>query len=164
MNWRQFDRSDLNIVTLGRLAAVGMLVAGIILAMLDASAQGHLVGSHGELRYFLAEATGYAWKAGLLFAAAELAGRFGWGREEKFDWHGVRVLYALGLAVLVTSSVLSVWNVRGLHASNSAIVRLEIHSLIGAFWSGGVLLLAAALLDNVDWNDREADVPDEALA
>lgn len=164
MNWRQFDRSDLNIFTLGRLAGLAIFVAGVILAMLDASATGRLAGSHGELRYFLTEAIGYAWKGGLLFAVAELASRFGWGGREKFDWQGVRVLRWLGMVVLVVGVGLAVWNARETqHISDSAVFRLFARNVIGALWDGAVLLVAAALLDNVARNKSEKYAPDQAL-
>lgn len=159
-------RIDWNIVTLGRLAGLGIIVAGIILAALDASALSDaFVGSHAKVRYFLHDATGFAWKGGLVFAAAEIADRFGWGGRRWIDWQGTRLLHLLGLAVIVVGIGATVWDMNVLPGGNlSTLTRIYLRSIIGALWSGGVLLLAAAIADRIGWPDSNNELAAEAPA
>jgi hypothetical protein len=160
MNWRDIEW---DIPTLGRLAGIAIIVAGIVLAMLDASAfdlrSTSGVGGWFRFRYFMLEATGFVWQGGLVFAAAEIADRLGLGGRGTFDWQGVRVLALLGVAVFVITTVLSTWNVvvdvSELSASETA--RVLMSSVIRAAWRGGILIVAAALADRIGWPEESGE-------
>jgi len=161
MNWRDIEW---NIVTLGRLAAIGIVVAGVVLAALDASAF-NLGPAHGDrwfrFRYFLGGAIGYAWLGGLIFAVAEIASRLGWPEREAFGWRGRQVLIYVGLLVTIAGIALNAWSVyQERHfASVSDLTRVHMHSVITSFWEGSVLLLAAAIADRISWTDATEEEP-----
>jgi hypothetical protein len=83
-------RIDWNVVTLLRIIGVAIIVVGVVLAALDASAIDNALTNgtlgfrsarlhHAPMRTFLREAIDYVWKGGLVLVAAEIADRLGWG-------------------------------------------------------------------------------------
>ena len=153
MNWREIDW---NIATLGRLFGITIIIAGIVLSALDASAFNFGApsgaGSYFRFRFFLGYSIGFVWKGGLVFAGAEIADRFGWGGRGAINWHGTRVLRLLGLAVTAVGIGVSVWNVTA--ASDigaSLVIRVIMHGVVGSLWQGGMLVLAAELADRIGW-------------
>jgi hypothetical protein len=153
VNWREIDW---NIATLGRLFGITIIIAGIVLSALDASAftlsPSSGADSYFRFRFFLAYSIGFAWKGGLVFAGAELADRFGWGGRTRLDWHGPRLLRLLGLAVTAVGIGVSVWNVAALSdIGASLVIRVITHGVIGSLWQGGMLVLAAELADRIGW-------------
>jgi hypothetical protein len=86
---RMSGRIDWNIVTLGRVLGVVIIVLGIFLAALDATALRNSnfssLGSHYRLRFFLHGVIDYLWRGGLVIVAAEIAARLGWGQDDEHE-------------------------------------------------------------------------------
>ena len=165
MNWREIDW---DIATGGRLAGVAIVIAGIVLAALDASAfdlsRARGVDSYFRFRYFLHYSLQFAWKGGLVFAGAGLVDRFGWGGRKWIDWHDTQLLRWLGLAIAVIGISVTVWDLAELNGvDTSTTIRLLSQAVIAAAWQGGMLVLAAEVADRVGWRGRE-DAPEEVAA
>jgi uncharacterized membrane protein len=170
MNWK----IEWNVVTLGRVLGVLIIIVGIVLAALDASATGGGLsyGSHDKLRDFFHEAIQFVWYGGLVIALAEVADRMGWGSSAAhgIDWNVTTLLKALGVAIIVVGTIVTAWDVQALQGPPSSIAfssspglvpglsfsessRYFVRLAIEYGFDGGLVVLLAGAADRMGWGD-----------
>jgi multisubunit Na+/H+ antiporter MnhG subunit len=164
MNWK----IDWNIVTLGRVIGVAIIIVGVVLAALDASASpDYSLGAHYKLRQFLNEAITFVWEGGLVIVAAEIADRFGWGSAvaNGIDWNVTGLIKVLGVAIIVVGTIVAFWDVNALNGAHrikfSQSNRIFLREAIEVFFEGSLVIVLACIADRIGWGRGDEESPEE---
>jgi uncharacterized membrane protein len=166
MNWK----IDWNIVTLGRVLGLAIVIVGVVLAALDASASTNVAaqGSHYKLREFFHDAIHFVWYGGLVIALAEVADRMGWGSSvaDGIDWNISGLIKVLGVAIIVVGAIVALWDVRALHGAHrlsfSQSSRYFLRLAIEYAFEGGLVIVLAGVADRIGWGRADEAPTQEA--
>jgi hypothetical protein len=163
--------AGIDFVTAGRLLGAVIIIAGIVLAMFNASATENYanVGSHPKLRAFVEESLVYVWSGGIILIVTELLARLnGDGRDIPINWNIAELVRILGFAVIVLGTLAALGDIkaaRDLANGQSfplssrvgggsdwelfrSFLAVELRTCL---WQGSLLILLSSLADRVGW-------------
>jgi hypothetical protein len=167
--------ADIDFVTAGRLLGAAIIIAGIVLAMFNASAGGNYInaGSHPKLRAFVEESLVYVWSGGLVLVVTELLARLsGDDRDLPINWNIAELVRILGFAIIVLGTLAALGDVQAARDLSDiqpnlisgrirggsdwelfrSFLAIELRTYL---WQGGLLILLSALADRIGSRDDD---------